>query len=89
MLKCLQLHSNWLPTNELGPYPAGEVLYFFKGISYRLQIPLTTNPKPLLDSAMQAQQKAVALEDGAADVHNELGIFISISKTKQKPSSIY
>lgn len=48
--------------------------YYFKGISFRLKIPLTTDPQPLIDSALQAQQKVIELEDGAAFAHNELGI---------------
>ena len=71
------------PTNELA-HILQVKYYYFKGISYRLQIPLTTNPKPLLDSAMQAQQKAVALEDGAANVHNELGILYLYQQNETK-----
>lgn len=58
--------------------------YYFKGISFRLKIPLTKDPKPLLDSALQAQQKAVELEDGAAFAHNELGIIYLYQKNEAK-----
>jgi len=57
---------------------------YFKGISYRLKIPLTPDPKPFIDSAMKAQLKALELEDGAAYVHNELGILYLYQKNETK-----
>lgn len=58
--------------------------YYFKGISYRLKIPLTSDPKSLLDSAMMAQLKALELEDGAAYIHNELGILYLYQRNETK-----
>jgi len=48
-------------------------LHYFTGLALRLKIPLTENPGPLIDQALDEQKKALALEEYAAYIYNELG----------------
>lgn len=48
-------------------------LHYFSGVAIRLRMPLVENREPLIDSAMAEQKKALALEDRAAYIYNELG----------------
>lgn len=49
-------------------------LHYFKGLALRLKIPLTENPAPLIELALTEQKKALALEEYAAYIYNELGV---------------
>ena len=49
-------------------------LHYFTGVALRLKIPATANPKPLIEQAFAEQKKALALEEYAAYIYNELGI---------------
>lgn len=53
---------------------AAVFLHYFSGVALRLKIPLTENPKPLIEQAFAEQQKALNLEEYAAYIYNELGI---------------
>ena len=50
--------------------------YYFTGVVLRLKIPLTEEAKQtkLIDEAIAAVKKALAIEEDAAYIHNELGI---------------
>ncbi|MBK7306381.1 MAG: hypothetical protein IPI88_04640 [Chitinophagaceae bacterium] len=48
-------------------------LHYFTGLALRLKIPLTENPAPLIEQALAEQKKALALEEYAAYIYNELG----------------
>ncbi len=48
-------------------------LHYFSGLALRLKIPLTENPAPLIEKALDEQKKALALEEYAAYIYNELG----------------
>ena len=61
------------PDNYL--YSVLEVkMHYFSGVAARLKIPTVENPKPLMEKALAEQTKALALEEHAAYVYNELGI---------------
>ncbi|MBX9785049.1 MAG: caspase family protein [Chitinophagaceae bacterium] len=56
-------------------YRAMEVnRYYFEGVALMLKIPLRENAAPLIDSALQMELKALALQEDAACVHNALGV---------------
>ena len=48
-------------------------LHYFSGLALRIKIPLTKNPAPLIEQALVEQKKALALEEHAAYIYNELG----------------
>ena len=49
-------------------------LHYFSGLALRIKIPLTQNPGPLIEQALAKQKKALALEEHAAYIYNELGV---------------
>jgi tetratricopeptide (TPR) repeat protein len=49
-------------------------LYYFSGLALRLKIPLTQNQAVLIEQALALQKKALALEEYAAYIYNELGV---------------
>lgn len=55
-------------------------LHYFSGLALRLKIPLTENPAPLIEQALDHQKKALALEEFAAYIYNELGILYQFKK---------
>ncbi len=55
-------------------------LHYFTGVAARLKIPLTENKKPLIEKALAEQKKALAIEEFAAYIFNELGILYSYKK---------
>lgn len=58
--------------------------HYFAGVSARLQMPLVTASAPLLEQAFREQLKALALEENAAYIHNELGILYRYKKDPLK-----
>ena len=67
------------PDNDI--YRKLEIKYhYFTGVAARLRIPLTENPKPLIEEALAAQLKAYALNENTAFVNNELGILYKAKK---------
>ena len=54
--------------------------HYFTGVAARLRIPLTEDPKPLIEAALAAQLKAYALNENTAFVNNELGILYKAKK---------
>lgn len=48
--------------------------HYFSGVALRLKVPVAKNPAELIQQAFAAQQKARALEENAAYIHNELGV---------------
>jgi len=55
-------------------------LHYFTGLALRLKIPLTDNPGPLIAQALDEQKKALALEEYAAYIYNELGVLYQYQK---------
>ncbi|MGB4938016.1 MAG: caspase family protein, partial [Ferruginibacter sp.] len=53
---------------------ANVLFHYFSGVALRLKIPTTENPMPLVEKAFKEQQAALALEEYAAYIYNELGI---------------
>ncbi len=58
--------------------------YYFAGIVERLQFPTTSNIKPYLEKAIEYQQKALAINEDAEFVLNELGILYLYQKDYAK-----
>ena len=56
------------------------LLHYFTGVTLRLKIPVTANPKQLIERALNEQKKALALEEYAAYIYNELGILYQYKK---------
>lgn len=56
--------------------------FYFTGVALRLKIPLTeeSKQKRLIDEAIAAEKKALALEEYAAYIHNELGVLYLAKK---------
>ncbi|MBL7702131.1 MAG: caspase family protein [Ferruginibacter sp.] len=59
---------------------AAVLLHYFTGLSLRLKIPLTENPEPLIEKALAEQKKALALEEYASYIYNELGVLYQLKK---------
>jgi uncharacterized caspase-like protein/Flp pilus assembly protein TadD len=55
-------------------------LHYFTGLALRLKIPLTENPGPLVEQALDEQKKALTLEEFAAYIYNELGVLYQYKK---------
>ncbi len=57
-------------------------LHYFTGVAARLKIPITAKEKQkaLIDKAFAAQNKALAIEEHAAYIYNEIGILYSYKK---------
>ena len=53
---------------------------YFTAVAARLKMIRTDNPAPLLDTAWQALQEALKLEENAAYIYNELGIISEYKK---------
>ncbi len=64
---------------------------YFTGVAARLRLPFVNagEQKILLEQALAAQQKALALEDNAAYLHNELGILYYFKKENEKAEKYY
>ena len=54
--------------------------HYFAGVAARLKIPLTEDPKPLIEEAIAEQLKAYELDENTAFVNNELGILYKTKK---------
>jgi tetratricopeptide (TPR) repeat protein len=63
--------------------------HYFSGLALRLKIPLTTNPKPLIELALAEQKKALDLEEYAAYIYNELGILYQLKKNYSEAEKFY
>lgn len=64
-------------------------LHYFTGVACRLKIPISTNPKLLIEKAFAEQKKALALEEYAAYIYNELGILYSYKKNNAKAEKYF
>ncbi len=64
-------------------------LHYFSGLVLRLKIPLTENPGPLIEKALAEQKKALALEEYAAYIYNELGILYQLKKNITEAEKYY
>jgi Flp pilus assembly protein TadD len=67
-------------TNTYYSNKAAVFLHYFSGLALRLKIPLTENPGPLIEQALDEQKKALDLEEHAAYIYNELGILYQYQK---------
>jgi len=47
--------------------------HYFAGVNARLKIPLIEDPRALIETAFAEQQKALDLDDNAANIQNEMG----------------
>ncbi len=54
--------------------------HYFAGVVARLKIPLTEHPEALIAEAFKEQRKALALEENAAYIFNEIGILHQVQK---------
>jgi Tfp pilus assembly protein PilF len=63
-------------------------LHYFNGLAARLKIPLTPNPRGLIDTAWTELNKALKLEENAAYIYNELGIICEY-RNKQAAAKKY
>lgn len=64
-------------------------LHYFTGLALRLKIPLTENPGPLIEQALIEQKKALALEEYAAYIYNELGVLYQYQKNFAEAETNY
>ena len=64
-------------------------LHYFSGLALRLKIPLTENPNPLIEQALAEQKKALALEEYAAYIYNELGVLYYLKKNYTEAEKFY
>jgi Tfp pilus assembly protein PilF len=49
------------------------LFHYFSGLALRIKIPLTQDPASLIEKAITEQKKALALEEHAAYIYNEMG----------------
>lgn len=71
-------------------YRAMEVnRYYFEGVSLLLKIPLTPNPAPLIEKALQSELKALQLEKEAACIYNTLGVIYFYKRDFVKAEQYY
>ncbi len=54
--------------------------HYFKGISFRFEMPYSNNPDSLLNLAIKEQKAALSLEEKASYIQNELGVLYSMKK---------
>ena len=59
---------------------AAVLMHYFTGVTLRLKVPLTAKPELLIEQALTEQKKALALEEHAAYIYNELGILYQFKK---------
>ncbi|MBK8494791.1 MAG: tetratricopeptide repeat protein [Chitinophagaceae bacterium] len=64
-------------------------LHYFAGVALRLKIPLTRDQKPLIEKALAELEKALALEEYAPYIYNELGILYSYKKNDAKAEKYF
>jgi len=64
-------------------------LHYFSGLALRLKIPLTEDPAALIEQALAEQKKALALEEYAAYIYNELGVLYQYKKMFPEAESYY
>ncbi|MFM6925503.1 MAG: caspase family protein, partial [Ferruginibacter sp.] len=64
-------------------------LHYFTGLALRLKIPLTDNQAPLIEQALAEQKKALALEEYAAYIYNELGVLYQYKKNTAAAEKYY
>ena len=57
--------------------------HYFKGVSYRFKMAYSSNPDSLLNLAIKEQKDAIALEEKAPYIHNELGVLYGFKKTDE------
>ena len=55
-------------------------LHYFTGVALRLKIPAVADPRALIEKAFAQQKEALALEEYAAYIYNELGILYTYKK---------
>ncbi|MBI1343525.1 MAG: hypothetical protein GC171_11380 [Terrimonas sp.] len=76
------------PKNYL--YRALEVdQHYFAGVAARLRLPVSENPGPLIEEAFQELQKALALEENAAYIYNELGLLYRLKGNNKQAENFY
>ena len=76
-------------TNTYYSNKAAVFLHYFSGLALRLKIPLTENPGPLIEQALAEQKKALALEEHAAYIYNELGVLYEYKKMYGEAENYY
>ena len=63
-------------------------LHYFTGVAIRLKVPTVENAAPLIEQALAEQLKALAMEDRAAYIYNELGV-LYLEKNEPKIAEKY
>lgn len=64
-------------------------LHYFNGIAARLKIPVSGNPDSLMNIAFKEQILALALEDKAAYIYNEIGLLYAFKSEKDFAEKYY
>ncbi len=65
------------------------LLHYFTGLALRLKIPVTENPAALIEKALTEQKKALALEEYAAYIYNELGVLYQLKKNYNEAEKFF
>lgn len=78
--KLLSVALKLTPPNEYYYRILQVKMHYFTGVVHRLKIPFTDNHDSLINLAFTEQQKALALEEHAAYIYNELGILYMAKK---------
>ena len=68
---------------------AAVFLHYFSGLALRLKMPVTANPKPLIENALAEQKKALALEEYASYIYNELGVLYQLKENFTEAEKFY
>ena len=63
--------------------------HYFSGVALRLKIPVTENPTSLIEQALAEQTQALALEENAAYIYNELGILHQYKKENKEAEAYF
>lgn len=63
--------------------------HYFAGVAARLKIPTVEDPAALIATSFSEQQKALELDDNAANIQNEMGTLYLLKKDLAKAEKFY
>lgn len=63
--------------------------HYFAGVVARLEIPTVEDPRELIETSFAEQQKALDLDDNAANIQNEMGNLYLLKKEFTKAEKFY
>ena len=87
--KLLSVALKLTPPNEYYYKILQVKMHYFTGVVHRLKLPYTDNHDSLITLAFTEQQKALALEEHAAYIYNELGILYMAKKQTTKAEAYF